>query len=36
LTEEEWKLYVGDVMPWREEGQCDLERGVPVWWEERK
>ena len=33
LTEAEWKLYVGEVMPWREEGQCDLERGVPVWWE---
>jgi hypothetical protein len=34
LTEEEWELYVGDVMPWREEGQCDLKRSVPVWWKE--
>ena len=34
LTEAEWQLYVGEAMPWREEGQCNLEAGVPIWWEE--
>lgn len=32
LSEEEWNLYIGDVRPWREEGQCDLDSSLPAWW----